>query len=190
MMRFAPFIVFMFIALALSVSLHRLQKHHDHADVWVGKKMPPVTLARFSDETSVPLTYTSRFTLVNLFASWCAPCIEEMPLLKIIGMQEGVTVVGIAWNDTHTAITSLFKSTPNPYEMLYLDNSGNTAIALGMRGIPESFLIDRAGVIRFHTAGPITPAIWKHGMKPLIALPSLKHVKRYEPVKKAAVHAQ
>lgn len=166
-MRFLPLILFVFLSIALGLSLLH-KKEAQHSQSWVGKAMPELEVSQLEDSAPKRLTYSKNFTLINLFATWCAPCIAEMPLLNTMGKNDDITIIGIAWNDTKKAIDQLFTTEPNPYDAIYIDNSGKSAIALGMRGVPESFLIDNNGIIRFHSAGPITEANWKNDILPII----------------------
>lgn len=166
-MRFLPLLFFIFLTIALASSLlHKRQAQN--ATSWVGKAMPELEVTRLEDSTPLTLTYSHHFTLINLFASWCAPCIAEMPLLKTMGKSGDIKIIGIAWNDTKKAIDQLFTTEPNPYDALYIDNSGKSAIALGMRGVPESFIVDDKGIIRFHSAGPITQENWQNDIMPIV----------------------
>lgn len=166
-MRFLPLLFFIFLTIALALSLlHKRQSQN--APSWIGKAMPELEVTRLEDSTPLTLTSSKHFTLINLFASWCAPCIAEMPLLKTMGKSGNIKIIGIAWNDSKKAIDQLFTTESNPYDALYIDNSGKTAIALGMRGVPESFLIDDKGFIRFHSAGPITQAHWQNDITPIV----------------------
>jgi cytochrome c biogenesis protein CcmG/thiol:disulfide interchange protein DsbE len=106
--------------------------------------------------------------LLNIFASWCVPCRAEHPVLtRIAG--EGVPVYGIAWKDKPDASAALLARMGNPYRAAALDESGRTGIDLGITGVPESFVLDRHGRVRFKQIGPITAEVWDSTLKPLIA---------------------
>jgi cytochrome c biogenesis protein CcmG/thiol:disulfide interchange protein DsbE len=106
--------------------------------------------------------------LVNFFASWCVPCRAEHPaLVRLAG--EGVRIDGIAWKDKAEDAKGWLKQLGDPYRRVGLDLSGRVGIDWGVYGVPETYVIDRAGKIRFRQAGPITPDDLKDKIKPLLA---------------------
>jgi cytochrome c biogenesis protein CcmG/thiol:disulfide interchange protein DsbE len=96
-----------------------------------------------------------KITLVNFFASWCVPCLAEHPHMRALA-DSGVDIIGIAWNDRAPALEAWLAKHGNPYRAVYLDG-GQAAIAMGIRGVPESFLIAADGSIAMHLRGAITP---------------------------------
>jgi len=94
--------------------------------------------------------------LVNLFASWCVPCIAEAPVLAQL-QREGVRIDGIAVRDTAADLQKFLADNGDGYDRIGGDATGQAQIALGASGVPESFLIDGAGVIRYHHVGAIMP---------------------------------
>lgn len=109
----------------------------------VGQPMPDVGLA----EAPAP-------RLVNLFASWCVPCIAEAPsLLKL--QRSGIAIDGIAVRDRPEATARFLAMRGNPYRTIAADEDGRMQLLLGSSGVPETFLVDRAGIIRFQHIGPI-----------------------------------
>jgi DsbE subfamily thiol:disulfide oxidoreductase len=100
--------------------------------------------------------YRGHVTLVNFFASWCVPCRAEQPLLAELSPH--VTVIGLAYKDTPGAVAAYLASQGNPYARTIADPHGDTAAAFGVSGVPDSFLVDRHGIIRYRVAGPLTPS--------------------------------
>ncbi len=94
--------------------------------------------------------------LVNFFASWCTPCVAEHALLKTLAQQQDILLYGIGWNDTAENIAAFLEKHGNPYSHVAVDHNGHTAIAYGITGVPESFLIDTQKHIVFHLRGPLT----------------------------------
>jgi cytochrome c biogenesis protein CcmG/thiol:disulfide interchange protein DsbE len=96
-------------------------------------------------------------TLVNFYASWCAPCAEESPALMAL-KAEGVRIVGVAYED-HSADTQAFlRRYGDPYAAVVLDPEGRAGIDFGVTGVPETYAVDAAGIIRAKAAMPITAA--------------------------------
>ena len=95
--------------------------------------------------------------LVNIFASWCVPCIAEAPLLLAL-RKDGATIDGIAIRDRPEDIAVFLARHGDPFTRLGADRDSRVQMAFGSSGVPESFVVDGRGVIRFHHYGPITPA--------------------------------
>jgi cytochrome c biogenesis protein CcmG/thiol:disulfide interchange protein DsbE len=134
------------------VGLHK-QENHDIASQMVGNPLPPFTLAAALAEQ--PGVSTADFRdgrprLLNIFASWCVPCVAEVPvLLRLKAM--GIDVVGIAIHDTTPALTEFLGKNGNPYSRIGLDETSRLQIAIGSSGVPETFVIDGQGrIVRQH----------------------------------------
>ncbi len=108
-----------------------------------------------------------KVTLVNFFASWCLPCRAEHPMLDAIA-GKGARLVGIAWKNKPTEAQSFIAQMGNPYDVVVTDIDGHTALDFGVYGVPETYLIDKNGVIRFKEPGPLTPEIIRNQLLPLI----------------------
>jgi cytochrome c biogenesis protein CcmG/thiol:disulfide interchange protein DsbE len=93
--------------------------------------------------------------LINIFASWCVPCIAEAPLLFAL-RKEGVPIDGIAIRDRPEDIAAFLARHGDPFARLGDDHDSRVQMAFGASGVPESFVVDGRGVIRFHHYGPIT----------------------------------
>ncbi len=92
--------------------------------------------------------------LVNLFASWCVPCVAEAPMLMELKRQ-GVPIDAIAIRDRPEAIAKFLAAHGDPFERIGADRDSRVQIALGSSGVPETFLVDGAGIIRAQHIGPI-----------------------------------
>ena len=94
--------------------------------------------------------------LVNLFASWCVPCIAEAPVLGEL-KGRGVTIHGIAIRDAPADVAAFLRDHGNPYRRIGADPRSQVQMTLGSSGVPESFVVDGRGVIRYQHIGPIMP---------------------------------
>lgn len=94
--------------------------------------------------------------LVNIFASWCLPCIAEAPVLDDL-KKRGVKIDGIAIRDRPQDIADFLRRNGDPYERIGADDRSRVQLALGSSGVPESFVVDGKGVIRFQHIGAIMP---------------------------------
>jgi DsbE subfamily thiol:disulfide oxidoreductase len=108
-----------------------------------------------------------KVTLVNFFASWCVPCRIEHPLLGKLA--DRVVLVGIDYKDKPEDAKAYLNSLGDPYRALAVDSDGRTAIDFGVYGVPESYLIDKQGRIRFKQVGPFTPDDINGKLLPLVA---------------------
>ena len=98
---------------------------------------------------------TGQPRLLNIFASWCVPCVGEAPVLREL-QQRGVRIDAIAVRDTPEALNAFFARHGNPYERIGADRQSEVQIALGSAGVPETFVIDGKGVIRRQYIGPLS----------------------------------
>ena len=105
--------------------------------------------------------------ILNVFASWCAACPQEHPVLTRIA-KEGVPVFGLAWKDKPADSREWLGRFGNPYRRVAADETGRTAIDLGVTGVPESFIVDARGRVRYKVIGPISNEKWDTELRPLI----------------------
>ena len=105
-------------------------------------------------------------TLVNFFASWCVPCRAEHPVLGAVA-RGGIALVGINYEDKPENAKMFLAELGDPYRVVATDGDGHTGIDFGVYGVPESYLIDKNGVIRFKQTGPLTPEIVRDQILPL-----------------------
>lgn len=174
MRRFLPLIpVTLFLLLAL-VFVYRLKLIGEGdtpnliQSVMIGKPAPQFSLPPLM-EGEKPVTdalLKGRVTLVSIFASWCVPCRAEHPLLGDIE-KAGIPVIGINYKDKPDAARKWIAEEGNPYAAIGEDSDGRVAIDFGVYGVPESYLIDKNGVIRFKQTGPLTPDIIENKLLPL-----------------------
>jgi cytochrome c biogenesis protein CcmG/thiol:disulfide interchange protein DsbE len=111
---------------------------------------------------------TGHVSLVNAFASWCAPCRDEAPALDALARSGRLAIYGIDYKDKPDAARAWIKALGDPYARIGADD-GRVAIDWGVYGVPESFLIDRTGRIRYKHVGPLTDAVVTGTILPLVA---------------------
>lgn len=105
--------------------------------------------------------------LLNMWASWCAACREEHPLL-IEMKQHGIPLYGLAYKDTDEESQAVIKKMGDPYLLTATDQSGKIGINYGVYGVPETYIIDQSGTIRYKQIGPITPEALRDKILPLL----------------------
>jgi cytochrome c biogenesis protein CcmG/thiol:disulfide interchange protein DsbE len=107
-------------------------------------------------------------SLVNIFASWCGPCRTEHPVLNALAKSGRVAVYGINYKDKPEAAAAWIAALGNPYTRIGADD-GRVGIEWGVYGVPETFVVDRAGRIRYKHVGPLTAADVAQTILPLVA---------------------
>jgi cytochrome c biogenesis protein CcmG/thiol:disulfide interchange protein DsbE len=105
--------------------------------------------------------------LLNVFASWCVSCRIEHPVLLRL-KAEGVPIDGLDWKDEPAAGQKYLIDEGDPYRLTGNDKSGRAGIDLGVAAVPETFVVDRRGRVRYKQIGPITPDDWSDTIKPLM----------------------
>ena len=136
----------------------------------IGKRPPAFTLpgaAGLQGFSNTDLLALSHPVLINWFASWCEPCRQEAGVLRNLA-DSGIAIWGIAYEDSASALTNYLQKFGNPYQRLAVDQSGLTAINWGVYGVPETYFIDKAGIIRLRYAGPMSDDMVKHVIMPMI----------------------
>jgi cytochrome c biogenesis protein CcmG/thiol:disulfide interchange protein DsbE len=106
--------------------------------------------------------------LLNVWASWCISCRDEHPLLVQLAKAKTVPLVGLNYKDKPDEAKAWLKQFGDPYQLSISDLQGRVGIDYGVYGVPETFVIDKAGVIRYKHIGPITPDALEKKILPLV----------------------
>jgi cytochrome c biogenesis protein CcmG/thiol:disulfide interchange protein DsbE len=163
-----PLIIFVSLGLLLAYGL-KLDPRRIPSPL-IGKPLPAFSLATVAD----PARKVSRddlhgrVYLLSVWASWCVACREEHPLLNELTSRKAVTIIGLNYKDKREDALRWLGALGNPYELSLSDQDGRLGIDLGVYGVPETFLIDKQGVIRYKQIGPMTPDVWEQKLAPLI----------------------
>ena len=99
--------------------------------------------------------------IVNFFATWCVPCIKEHKFFMELSKKEDIKIIGINYKDNSEKTIEWLSEKGNPYNSVAIDKKGKVAINWGVYGIPETFIIDKSGIIKFRLVGPITKKNFK-----------------------------
>ena len=154
--RFAPLVLLLAIVIALVWRLATPADNNVHFTL-EGRSIPAFQLAGILPSkptlTSADLA-TGGPHLVNVFASWCVPCVTEVKVLQTL-KGKGVHIEGIAVRDRPADLADFLARNGDPYERIGSDPQSQVQISLGSSGVPESFVVDGKGVIRYQQIGPI-----------------------------------
>ncbi len=163
-----PFIIFAAILFLLwrGLSLHPNQI----PSPLIGKAAPEFSLPDLFDEKKLISNKDLRghVVLVNVWATWCVSCAEEHAILLQLAKNETVFFFGLNYKDDVTAAKKWLKHSGNPYRIIGVDRDGSAAIDWGVYGTPETFLLDKKGMIRYKHIGPIDAESWETTLKPLL----------------------
>lgn len=129
--------------------------------------LPPVDEQPLAGLARADLLNLPRPVLVNFWASWCVPCIIEHPQMMAL-QREGVPVFGVNYKDKASDARAFLARRGNPYARLAADEPGRAAIEFGVYGVPETYLVDRQGIIRWRWPGPITTEVLEQDLRPLL----------------------
>jgi cytochrome c biogenesis protein CcmG, thiol:disulfide interchange protein DsbE len=165
-----PLVVFVAVAIWFAIGLTRDPSKIPSA--LIDQPIPVFTLPAVAGVSTPGLSdqaIKGKVTLVNFFASWCVPCRAEHPILMRLSAEKRVAVLGINYKDRTEDAARWLKELGNPYAAIGHDEPGRVSIDWGVYGVPETFVVDREGRIRFKQVGPITPAVLQDTILPLIA---------------------
>ena len=150
------------VALVALLAVFALNINRDPSliqSVLIDKPAPQFSLAAV-EGTGVPGFDTSALkgevTVVNVFASWCIPCRDEHPVLEALKSETGVRMFGMNQKDAPENAVAFLTELGNPYDAIGADANGRASIDWGVYGVPETFIVDAKGTIRFKHVGPLS----------------------------------
>ena len=158
-----PLLLFFLILFVFFYLLIIDRKPSELPSALLGKNVP-----KFESESLLknekfisPKKFENQITLVNFFATWCKPCRDEHIYIKRFSNEKTVKVVGINYKDNPRKAILWLKKLGNPYTDIAIDNNGRIAIDWGVYGIPETFIVNSKGIIKYRHVGPVTEKIYK-----------------------------
>lgn len=159
---FALVVAFLFVGLNLNP--------REVPSPFIGKPAPDFELPRLAspEQTFKPEAMKGQVWLLNVWASWCVSCRDEHPLLVSLAKSDVVKIVGLNYKDTRDAALAWLKKFGNPYALSVSDIDGKIGIDYGVYGVPETYVIDKQGIIRYKHIGPITAETMDKTIMPLV----------------------
>jgi cytochrome c biogenesis protein CcmG/thiol:disulfide interchange protein DsbE len=163
-----PLIVFLALAALLVWGLG--QDPREVPSPLIGKPVPTFTLPTLEDpnRTLTDADLKGKVSLVNVWASWCSSCRAEHQSLMALSELTDFQIIGLNWKDEAADARRVLAITGNPYDLVGYDPDNTVGIDWGVYGAPETFVVDRQGIIRYKQIGPIDRTVWEEKLKPLV----------------------
>lgn len=159
-----------FIALLIFLGIGLRLNPRDIPSPFIGKPAPAFKLTQLHapDKTISPQDMQGQVWLLNVWASWCVSCRQEHPVLMDFAKANIVPIVGLNYKDGREDGAGWLRQFGNPYVTSAFDNDGRVGIDYGVYGVPETFVIDKRGVVRMKYTGPLTREAVEQKLLPLI----------------------
>lgn len=164
MKRWLPLILFAVLAGFFYVGLHLNPR--EVPSPFIGKPAPQFSLPVIGapGHHFSPAEMKGQAWMLNIWAPWCVSCRQEHPVLMQL-KAAGVPIVGLNWKDKEREAERLLAGEGSPYAVAVDDLDGRVGIDFGVTGTPETFIIDRQGIIRYKHTGPIDPGVWQNTLE-------------------------
>jgi cytochrome c biogenesis protein CcmG/thiol:disulfide interchange protein DsbE len=162
--------LFLFVALAMFFAVGLTRDPREVPSPLIDKPAPAFKLEQLHEASRgfAPEDMKGKVWLLNVWASWCVSCRVEHPLLVQMSRNNLVPIVGLNYKDKREDGVAWLTKFGNPYALSAYDVEGRVGIDYGVYGVPETFVIDKAGVIRYKQIGPVTPEALEKTILPLI----------------------
>jgi len=163
-----PLLLFVILVGFLAIGLNR--DPHEVPSPLIGKPAPAFEVPQLeqSNKTFSPESLKGQVWILNVWASWCVACREEHPMLLELSKAQIAPLIGLDYKDQRDDALAMLARQGNPYTLSAFDGNGRVGINYGVYGVPETYVIDKAGIIRFKQIGPITTEILNQKIYPLI----------------------
>lgn len=168
-MRFMlPLAVFLGLAVMLGLGLQRDPRALESA--LLDQPVPIFDLPLLDDQGArlTPQTLRGKVWLLNVWASWCAPCRQELPILVEMSHKDQIAIYGLNYKDQSSKAQALLRVAGNPYVASAVDADGRVGMDFGIHAVPETFVIDAQGRVRYRHLGPVTQQVWEEKIMPVV----------------------
>ncbi|MDC0948199.1 DsbE family thiol:disulfide interchange protein [Gammaproteobacteria bacterium] len=135
----------------------------------IGRAAPSIELPQLDGGTmALPEEMAGKVWLLNIWASWCAACKVEHPVLVEAATEHNLTLIGLDYKDSDEAARQWLQRYQNPYRHVVVDHDGTAGLDWGVYGVPETFIIDQDGIVRHKHIGPVSRDQLRDEWLPLI----------------------
>ena len=164
-----PLVLFIIMAVFLALGLNL--KPSEIPSPFINKPAPSFSAPKLDapEQKLSPADLKGQVWLFNVWASWCVSCRAEHPILNQLAKQNAVVIVGLNYKDEPTDAKNWLETLGNPYDVSIMDQEGRIGIDYGVYGVPETFVIDKKGLIRYKHTGPVSDDDVQKIFLPLIA---------------------
>ncbi len=164
-----PLLLFVILVGFLAIGLNRDPR--EVPSPLINKVAPAFEIPQLAQSNKMfsPDGMKGQVWILNVWASWCVACREEHPVLVELAKSGQAPLIGLDYKDKREDALAMLERQANPYLLSAFDANGRVGIDYGVYGVPETYVIDQAGVIRFKHIGPITPQILNQKIYPLLA---------------------
>ena len=164
-----PLLLFIILAVFLGLGLNL--KPNDIPSPFINKPAPEFSAPKLNapEQKLTPADLKGQVWLFNVWASWCVSCRAEHPILNQFAKQYAVVIIGLNYKDEPEDAKTWLKTLGNPYNVSIMDTDGRIGIDYGVYGVPETFVIDKKGLIRYKHTGPVSVDDIQNIFLPLIA---------------------
>jgi cytochrome c biogenesis protein CcmG/thiol:disulfide interchange protein DsbE len=164
-----PLLLFIVLVAFLAVGLNRDPR--EVPSPLINKAAPAFNVPQLADpkKSFSPEDMKGQVWILNVFASWCVACREEHPMLVEMSKSQVAPLIGLDYKDKRADAMEMLARQGNPYNLSAFDSDGRVGINYGVYGVPETYVIDKAGIIRFKQIGPITKEVLEKSIYPIIS---------------------
>jgi cytochrome c biogenesis protein CcmG/thiol:disulfide interchange protein DsbE len=168
-MRLA-WVVVAFVALVVLLAVGLTLNPREVPSPLIGKLAPAfeLPLLHAPEKTFSEKDMLGKVWVMNVWASWCPPCLVEHPVVTALAKSALAPVVGMNYKDAREDALPWLKRNGDPFQFSVYDGSGRIAMDYGVYGVPETYVIDRHGVIRYKHIGPLTPEVVREKIEPML----------------------
>ncbi len=165
---FIPLLVFIIIAIFLWQGLKR--NPHRIPSPFINKELPEFAAPSLyqPNQMITHQAFIGHVSLLNVFATWCIACHAEHPTLMDVHNKKTVPIYGLDYKDQRPAAKKWLAKYGDPYKKVLFDSNGKVGLDVGVYGTPETFVIDKKGVIRYKYIGPMSPTAWREKVLPIV----------------------
>lgn len=150
--------LFIFIVMAVFLGLGLNLKPNEIPSPLIDKPAPVFSAPKLDnpEQNLTPADLKGQVWLFNVWASWCVSCRQEHEVFTQFAQQKAVTIIGLNYKDDPAAAKNWLQSLGNPYNVSIMDQDGRIGIDWGVYGVPETFIVDKQGIVRYKHTGPVS----------------------------------